>query len=326
MSSGQAAMRAVGLTEYGGPEVLRVVDIPRPQAGPGQVRVRVRAAAVNPADTLLRAGYIANLMRELTPPYIPGQDIAGTVDQIGPGADARLRIGDRVMAMVIPIRPDGGGYAEHVVLDADWVTPAPAGTSHAEAATLPLNGLTALLTLDELGLPAGASLAVTGAAGALGGYLVQLAKHRGLRVLADALPADVPLVSKLGADEVVARGDGVAARLAQAAGGPVDAVADAAVIGDALFEAVRDGGAFAQFRGSGEPGGGLHTPQRPITVHPVFVPDYGGRADKLDELRLLAEAGVLTPRVAQVLPPEQAPLAHRLLEVGGVRGRLVLAF
>lgn len=326
MSSGQVPMRAVGLTGYGGPDVLRVVDVPRPQAGPGQVRVRVRAAAVNPADTLLRAGYIANLMRGLTPPYIPGQDIAGTVDQVGEGADTDLQIGDRVMAMVIPIRPDGGGYAEHVVLDAGWVSRAPGGTTHAEAATLPLNGLTALLALDRLDLPAEASLAVTGGAGSLGGYLVQLAKQRGLRVVADALPADVPLVAKLGADEVVARGDGVAARLAQAAGGAADAVADAAVIGDALLGAVRDGGAFARFRGSGEPGGGLHPPQRPITIHSVYVPDYGGRRDKLDELRRLAEAGVLTPRVAQVLRPEQAPLAHRLLEAGGVRGRLVLAF
>ncbi|GGL16774.1 zinc-binding alcohol dehydrogenase [Sphaerisporangium melleum] len=313
-------MKAVGAFAFGGPEVLRVVDVPEPHAGPGEVRIRVHAAAVNPSDTLIRAGLVP--LPGVRPPYIPGQDAAGVVDQIGEGTVTGLRIGDRVMAMVIPIGPRGGAYAEHVVLPESWVTRAPAGTGHVEAATLPMNGLTARMTLDLLDLPPGGTLAVTGAAGTFGGYTVQMAKAEGLRVIADASPADEELVRALGADLVVARGDDVAARIRQAVPEGVDGLADGALIGASVLGAVRDGGGVAALRGTGA----LGTPERGITFHNVYVPDYGGYHDKLDGLRQMADDGAVTLRVAGVFPPEQAPDAHRLFEAGGVRGRLVIEF
>jgi NADPH:quinone reductase len=313
-------MKAVGVFAFGGPEVLRVVDVPEPHAGPGEVRIRVHAAAVSPSDTLMRAGHVP--LPGVKPPYIPGQDAAGVVDEIGQGTVTGLRVGDRVMAAVMPIGPRGGAYAEQVVLPASWVTRAPTGASHAEAATLPMNGLTARLALDLLALSAGQTVAVTGAAGAFGGYLVQLAKADGLRVVADASPADEELVRTLGADAVVARGDDVAARFRDVVPAGVDGLADGALIGASVVAAVRDGGGVAALRGTGS----LGVPERGIIHHDVYVPDYFGEWDKLDRLRNLAETGAVTLRVAGTFPPEKAPETHRLLEAGGTRGRLVLEF
>jgi NADPH:quinone reductase len=95
-------MRAVGITEFGNPDVLHIVDLPYPQPGPGEVRIRVHAAAVNPTDTGLRSGARAAQLRDIPPPYVPGMDAAGTLDQIGPGTPTDLRIGDHVMAVVVP--------------------------------------------------------------------------------------------------------------------------------------------------------------------------------------------------------------------------------
>ncbi|MFF3441347.1 NADP-dependent oxidoreductase [Streptosporangium sp. NPDC002721] len=306
--------------------MLRVVDLPEPHAGPGEVRVRVRAAAVNPGDTLLRSGVHARAFDGVPAPYVLGMDIAGVIDEIGPGTETELSPGEAVMAMVIPLGPAAGGYAEHVVLPAGWVVRAPAGVDHAAAATLPMNGLTARLALDQLALAPGSVLAVIGAAGILGGYLVQMGRHAGLTVVADAAPADEALVRLSGATDVVARGSGVAERVRARYPDGVDAVADTALAGPALLAAVRDGGAYARFRGADEPGGHEFDGDGRITVRTTFVPDYAGRTDKLDQIRRLAESGVLTPRVAATLPAAEAADAHRRLEAGGLRGRLVLTF
>jgi NADPH:quinone reductase len=309
-------MRVVGVTEFGGPEALRVVDLPEPHAGPGQVRIRVHAATVNPTDTLLRSG--AHGVPDHGPPYVPGMDVAGVVDEVGDGTV--WSVGDEVMAIVVPRGPLGGGYAEQLVVPADSVARQPAGAGHVAASTLPMNGLTARLALDLLGLRPGATLAVTGAAGALGGYVVQLARHEGLRVVADAAPADEPLVRELGADVVVARGEGLADRVRERVPDGVDAVVDAALIGRPILAAVRDGGGLAVVRGYRE------GTERGIAVHPVMVVDYAHERSKLDGLRRLTEDGVLTLRVAGTFPAERAAEAHRALEAGGVRGRLVITF
>ncbi|MBC6461195.1 NADP-dependent oxidoreductase [Actinomadura sp. HBU206391] len=319
-------MRAVGLYEFGSPDVLRVVDLPEPHARPGEVRVRVRAAAVNPADTLLRSGVHARALAGVPVPYIPGMDIAGVIDEIGPGTETELSLGEPVMAIVMPLGPAGGGYAEYVVLPAGWVVHAPAGTDHVAAATLPMNGLTAQLTLDRLALAPGSVLAVIGAAGTLGGYLVQLGRHAGLTVVADAAPADEALVRLSGAADVVARGSDVAERIRARYPDGVDALADVALVGPRLLDAVRDGGTYARFRSGGEPGGHELDDSGGITVRTTFVPGYAGRTDKLHQIRRLAESGVLIPRVATALPAAEAADAHRRLEAGGLRGRLVLTF
>ncbi len=199
-------MRAVGITRFGGPEVLHVVELPDPEAGPGEVRIRVRAAAVNPTDTQLRSGARAERLKDVPPPHVPGMDVAGVLEQIGAGVVTELEVGDRVMAIVLPLGTRGG-YAERVVVPAESVVRAPRGTTDVEAATLPMNGLTARLALDQLALRPGQTLAVTGAAGAVGGYAVQLGTAEGLRLVADASAVDEPFVHELGASTVVRRGE-----------------------------------------------------------------------------------------------------------------------
>ncbi len=312
-------MRAIGVNSYGGPDALEVVELPEPHAGRGEVRLRVRAAAVNPTDTLVRNGARAEHQRKDPPPYVPGMDAAGEVDEIGEGTDTELHVGDAAMAIVVP---DGshGAYAEHVVVPAASVVRAPAGVSAVEAATVPMNALTARLALDTLGLAPGRTVAVTGAAGAFGGYVVQLAKADRLTVVADAAEADEELVRSLGADVVVRRGDDVARRVRDDQPGGVDAVVDGSLQGELLVDAVRDGGTIVTVRGY------RGSDDRGITWAPVLVRTVATDHARLDALRRQVEQGVLTPRVADTIPAEKAPEAHRRLEAGGVRGRLVLTF
>lgn len=312
-------VRAVGVTEFGGPEVLEVVQLPDPEAGPGEVVVRVHAAAVNPTDTYTRNGARAAMLQASPPPYVPGMDAAGVLAEIGEGVTTDLVVGESVMAVVVPTGSHGA-YSELIAVPVESVARAPAGASHAEACTLPMNGLTARLALDLLDLRPGQTLAVTGAAGAVGGYAIQLGKAEGLRVLADAAPADVELVSDLGADVVVDRGDDVAVRFRAAASEGVDGLVDAGVLDDKVLPALRDGGRIATVRGYSGPA------ERGISFHPVWVREYSREQAKLDQLRQLAEDGVLSLRVARTLPAAQAGEAHRLLEAGGTRGRLVLDF
>lgn len=297
-----------------------MVELPEPHAGPGQVRIRVRAATVNPTDTYTRNGARAEVQKASPPPYIPGMDAAGVLDEVGEGAPTDLAVGERVMAIVLP-SGHHGAYAEYVVVPAESVARVPAGATDAEASTLPMNGLTARKALDMLALATGDTLAVTGAAGCFGGYAVQLAKADGLRVVADASEADEALVRSLGADVVVRRGPDVAERIRAAVPGGADGLADGSVQFGQLLGAVRDGGAMAVVRHWPDP-----VTERGITVHTVWVRDYLREQAKLDGLRRLVEAGRLTLRVARTFAPEQAAEAHRVLEAGSTRGRLVITF
>lgn len=319
-------MRAIGFTEFGGPEVLRVLDLEEPHAGPGEVRIRVRAAAVNPSDAMTRSGAAKEAllaqkpdMDYPPPPYVVGWDVAGVVDQIGPEVQADHALGDRVMAITTPIGA-GGGYAQYVVLPAASVVRAPAGVDDVAASTLPMNGLTARIALDELALPPGATVAVTGAAGALGGYVVALAKADGLRVVADASATDEELVRGLGADTVVRRGPEIARNVREVCPDGVDGLVDGAIQDEVVLGAVRDGGSIATLRFFTGPD------ERGTRWYPVFVGDHVTDHARLEVLRRHVEEGVLTLRVADVLPAEQAEQAHRRMEAGGVRGRLVLTF
>jgi len=312
-------MRAVGIMVHGGPEALQVVNLPEVHAGPGQVRVRVHAAAVNPTDLLARDGSRAEQQKVDPPPYVPGMDAAGIVDEVGAGVSTEVKVGDAVMAMVVP-KGSHGAYREQIVLDARAVVAAPRGMTHVQACTLPMNGLTARQSLDLLGLSRGQTLAVTGAAGAYGGYVIQLAKAEGLTVIADASEADRELVLSLGADIVVPRGNDVAARIREHFPSGVDGLADGAVLNERVIPAVRDGGAFTSVRGF------TGVPQRGIRFTTTFVRTYDGEYEKLDQLREQVEAGVIRLRVADVFSPERAGEAHRRLQAGGTRGRLVIQF
>ena len=312
-------MRAVGLYVHGGPEVLEVVDLPEVHAGSGQVRIRVHAVAVNPTDTMARNGSRAEQQKIDPPPYVPGMDVAGVVDEVDDDISTNVAVGGAVMAMVVP-NASHGAYREQIVLNARSVVPAPAGTSHVEACTLPMNGLTARQSLDLLGLSSGQTLAVTGAAGAYGGYVIQLAKTEGLTVIADASEADRELVTDLGADIVVRRGDDVATRFREHFSDGVDGLADGAVQNELVIPAVRDGGAFTSVRGF------IGKPLRDISFTATMVRTYDGQFEKLDRLRQLVESGSITLRVADTYTPERAGEAHRRLEAGGTRGRLVIEF
>lgn len=312
-------MRGIGVTEFGGPEVLHIVDLPEVHAGPGEVRLRIHAATVNPTDTGIRDGSREERLKVNPPPYIPGMDASGVIDEIGEGTETDLAIGDAVMAMVVPVGAHGA-YRESIVLSADAVVRAPAGASHAEASTLPMNALTARQSLDQLALQPGQTIAVTGAAGSYGGYVVQLAKIDGLRVIADASEADKQLVRDLGADVVVPRGDDIADQIRKVAPDGVDGLADGAVQNELAVGAVKDGGGFVSVRGY------AGNEERGVTFHRTMVVSYDHRADLLNQLREQVEAGKVTLRVAATYPAEQASDAHARLEAGGTRGRCVIVF
>ncbi len=309
-------MRAVGINVPGGPEVLEVVDRPVREPGPGEVRIAVRAAAVNPTDIGLRSGGGG----DLPAPWTPGMDAAGTIEAVGEGVD-RLTLGDRVMAALTPRRPDGGAQAERIVVPAASVVPIPDGASLEEAATLPMNGLTARFGLDLLGLGAGQTLAVAGGAGLLASYVIPLAKEAGLRVIADAKPEDTDLVRGFGADEVVPRGEDFAGAVRAVAPDGADGVYDTALLHERAFGALRDGGVMVVVRGWSPA-----ETERGIVVKQVFVRNVLERTDWLEELRRLASEGKLKLRVAAEFPAERAGEAYELMGAGGLRGRALIVF
>lgn len=309
-------MKVTGVLEFGGPEALAVHDVVEPHPGPGEARLRVKAAAVSPVDISVRAGLLGT--GDLERPYVPGMDAAGVIDEVGPGS--RWQIGDEVMAMALPLRGHGGAYVEHLVGPDESMARIPANVDMNAASTIPMNGLTATHILELAALEPGQTIAITGAAGTLGNYLIQLAKHAGLTVIADASEPDRALVEGLGADYVVDRGDDVADRFLAIVPGGADAVVDAARMAENALPAVRNGGIFISV------GSWAGPPTRDITFLKANVFSEYRSADKLDLLRRHVEDGVLTPRVADTLPAARAAEAHRRFEGRGVRGRIVLTF
>jgi NADPH:quinone reductase-like Zn-dependent oxidoreductase len=294
-------MRAAVVKTFGGPEAAEIVETEVPEPGARQVRIKVAAAALNPVDAGVRGGYFGGAGKQIG----FGWDVAGTVDATG--VATAWSVGDEVVAlhpgMVRPL----GTHAEYVVVDTDAVAKAPATVDAVHAATLPLNALTAEQALDLLELAEGQSLLVTGAAGAVGGFAIQLATARGVSVTALAREGDEELVRSLGAAHFAS---------GTAEPGAYDAVLDTAVLGAAALEWVRDGGAYVGVRPGGHP-----DPVRGIRTTAVAVTADGAR---LARLAALVDQGVLTLRVADTYPLEAVAKAHAHLEEGGVRGRLVL--
>jgi NADPH2:quinone reductase len=309
-------MRAVGITAAGGPEVLEVINRPEREPGAGEVRIAVRAAAVNPTDIGMRqvgAG-------KLPAPWTPGMDAAGVIESVGPEV-GRLTVGQEVMAAVTPRRPEGGAQVELLVVPAASVVAIPTGATLEQASTLPMNGLTALLGLELLGLGHGATLAVTGGAGTLGTYVIALAKDRGLRVIADAKPEDEESVREAGADVVVPRGEGYVESVLDAAPEGADGIFDTALLHDTVFGALKDGGTMVVVRGW-KP----NSTERGIIVKQVNVGQALENTAWLEHLRELASDGKLALRVAQTFAPEQVADAQELMDAGGLRGRAVIVF
>ena len=313
--TGELTGKAVTYKGSGGHEVIQVSErtVRAPEAG--EVRINVHAAAISPVDIAMRMMGSPDPSRPLT----PGMDAAGVVESVGPGV-TRVRVGDKVMAGVMPIRPEGGGQAAQIVVPEASVLAIPKGVSLSEASTLPMNGLTALLAIELAALKPGQTFAVSGGAGLLASYAIPAAKAQGLKVIADAKPEEVDLVRGYGADVVVARGVGFCDAVREAAPEGVDALLDTAVLGEKVFPAIRDGGVYLSVRQVND------APVRGIQMRPVWVNVALQRTDMLEVLRDLVEAGKIKPRVTGEFPPERAAEAHRLLEAGGQRGRSVIVF
>ena len=309
---------AYGVSDFGGPEALREFLVQREVLGRDDVRIQVAFAAVNPADVLKRLGARAPSGRPPKTIEVPGMDVGGLVTEVGDSVRS-LSVGDRVVAIVVP-SGEHGGYRRDLVVPAASVIRAPRNVSMAAASTLPMNGLTALLALDVMGTAPRQSIAVTGAAGALGGYVIQLAKARGCVLIADAAPADEALIRKLGADHLVERGQGFAAAVRARFPEGVDALVDGALLGLEALPAVRDGGVVATVRGYTGEG------TERVRVTPIRVYDVAHLTAWLEDLRDHVEAGELSLRVADLIAASDVAAAHRRLESGGVRGRIVLDF
>ncbi|MEU1247165.1 NADP-dependent oxidoreductase [Micromonospora arida] len=298
-------MRAVSYAEFGGPEVLHVAEVPVPEPGPGQVRARVAASVVHPVDLMVRSGrFPAPLPTGL--PYTPGWDVAGSVDAVGPSVD-EFTIGDEVIGFSPWLQTTVGAHAEYVVLDAAWLTSAPAGVPATEAATLPTNGLAAAQALDLLALPAGSTVLVTGAAGQVGGFVLALARAAGLHATGLAGADDREFVESLGAAFLSRTDDPT---------GTFDGVIDLAVIGSSLLDLVRDGGGYVAASPPLRP-----EPVRGIRTSALEVLPDGTR---LSELVKLVTSGDIPLRVADVYPFADAATAHERLAQGGVRGGVVI--
>jgi len=311
-------MRAIGIMRYGGPEVLEIIDVEEVNAGHEEIRIKNFASTVNPTDIVARSGMIAKFRKDDPVfPSVPGMDVAGIVDQIGEAVSADIKIGDRVMGMVIP-NGNHGAYREQLILNQSAVVLAPKNSSHEEASTLPMNSLTARLSLDLLNLKSGQIIAVTGGPGAYGGYVIQLAKADGLIVIADSNDSDESLLKDLGADIIISREKSFVDQIREHFPDGVDGLADGALLNEKAIDAVKDGGSFTSIRGF------KGSPQRDIRFSSTWVTAYNCNYEKLDKIRQQVEDGLVTLRVADTVDPENAAEAHKRLEGGGTRGRMVI--
>jgi NADPH:quinone reductase-like Zn-dependent oxidoreductase len=295
--------------------MVETVHVRPPTPRAGHVIVRVRRAAVNPTDVLLRRGGQAARLARFAPPYVLGMDLAGVVESAE--ASSGWAPGDPVIGVVTAWRSGGGAQAQLVEVPLRSLVRTPEGLDPAQAATILMNGLTAQLAISALGISPGDWIVVSGAAGAVGTAASELAIASGARVVGIAASSDRAWVESLGACHV-ARGDTAVDDAVAVAGGRFAAAVDAAIVGQRLLAAVRDGGRFAQVRPSDA------RAERRVEVVDVFVPAHLGDLEMLAEVARRAADHTQSCRVADVLPMSQARRAHELLERGGVRGRLVL--
>ncbi|SCL23052.1 NADPH:quinone reductase [Micromonospora rhizosphaerae] len=289
----------------GGPGAIEIIDVPVVEPGLGEVRVEIAAAPVNPVDLGVASGFFHAMGLINQPEHTGlGWDFAGIVVATGPGVD--LAVGTPVAGLVVGFDRDFGTYAEQLVVPAADLAVVPDGLDLVAASTVPLNGLAAAQIVDLLGdAPTGGNrLLVTGAAGAVGGYVASLAQDRGWWVTGLARAEDEEFVHSLGAGFTTHAEPGW------------DAVADGAALQEQGLALVRDGGAFVGVRPNAVP-----ATERGITVAVVVTHPDGPR---LGDLLARTASGELPARVHTVMPLDQVADAHRAMAKGGVRGRYVL--
>lgn len=307
-------MKAIRFHDFGDTDVLRYEDVERPTPGAGEVLLRVAGSAFNPVDDGIRGGYL----REVFPvalPHTPGIEVAGTVDELGAGVTTAA-VGDDVVAF-LPMTADGSA-AEYVVAPADALAPAPKSIPLADAAALPMVGLTAWQALfDDAGLQAGQRVLINGAGGAVGGYAVQLAKHAGAHVIATASPRSAERVRAAGADEVI---DHTATEVTT--GEPVDVLLNLARIAPeelaTLARLVRDGGVVVNTVPT------IPTPEdeaRGVRGVGVFV---RSDAEQLARLTAMVDRGELRVDVAERVALADLADVHARANTGALPGRVVV--
>jgi NADPH2:quinone reductase len=312
-------MRAMVTPRFGGPDLFEERDVERPQAGPGEVLVRVVASGTNPVDAKFRA---AGGSRGMEAPIILGADISGVVEEVGPGV-TDLAPGDEVYYTPEVSGPgSNGGYAEYHAAKADIVAKKPASLSHEEAAAVPLAGGTAYEAIvRRLALRVGETVLIHGGAGGVGSFAVQIARAGGARVLATAGPDNQETLKTLGADVAIDYTQQDVAEVALYDTAGVDAVFDA-VGGEtvvASIPATKPFGRMATILGAQ----GDLTPlyQKNQTLYGVFLTRERAR---LDEMRRLIERGQVRPLVDWVLDLSEVGKAHERLDSGHGRGKIVL--
>jgi NADPH:quinone reductase-like Zn-dependent oxidoreductase len=297
-------MKAVRFSRFGGPEVLEIVDLPDPHPGPGQVRIAVRAAGLNPSDWKKREGLMDGEL-----PQTMGHEAAGVVDELGQGVPDAA-VGDRVFGF----STEEAAQAELAVLS--YYAPIPASLDFAGAAALPTAIETATRALDQLDVGAGSTLLINGASGSVGSAAVQLAVARGARVTGTASPANHDYLRSLGA-RPVAYGEGLVERVRAVAPDGVDVALDVAGSG-VLPELIELASGrehvitVADFGGAQEHGVAFSSGDAGRAVH------------ALAGIGQLIEAGRFSLPVAQTFPLAEVAEAHRIGEGGHVRGKLVL--
>lgn len=304
-------MKAIRIHEFGGPEVLRVEDLPIPEPGPGEVLVRVRASSVNPVDYKMRNGGYLPADRL---PLILGRDVAGVADRAGPGADA-FPPGAGIYAM---LARDKGGYAEFVAVRAEDCAPMPRRLDFVQAAATPLAALTAWQGLfDHGGLDSGQSVLIHGAAGGVGHFAVQFARVRGCFVTVTASAQDRDFLKALGADEVI---DYHAERFEDRVRA-VDLVFDlvAGETQDRSFAVLKDGGALISTLKEPDP---AKAAQKQLRAAKRYMAEPSGA--QLAEIGKLIDLGLVMPQVTRVFPLGEAARAEQELETQHVRGKIVL--
>jgi len=267
----------------------------------------------------MRSGQQASLMTSLAPPFIAGMEFSGHIYSVGEGVH-ELTAGQPVMGVVNPRRPAGGAHAQFVCVPAASVVVVDSSQDLIAISTIPMNGLTSLASLKALALRPGDTLLVTGGAGVLAGYAIQLAKAVGVRVIADAKEADRESLRSLGVDEIVPRGSSMNFEMRERFPKGVDGLLDTALLGDYAAALVRDGGSAVSVRRSHP------IDDKRLHCSYVSVTDHMADTALLRRLADLLADGALKPRPGQLLPMSSASQAHELMERGGMRGRAILDF
>lgn len=306
-------MKAAAINAYGGPEVLKIIDVETPKPGPGEVLVEVRAASVNPVDWKMRQGLLKDYF-PVTFPRILGRDMAGVVAGLGAGV-AGFKIGDRVYAMNDAKKQ--GTLSEYMTIAPALLRPMPKTVDFVGAAALPLAFMTAWISLVKVGeLKRGERILIHAAAGGVGSIAVQIAKHVGATVVATCSARNIDYVKGLGADEVV---DYRATDFAEAVR-DVDMVYETVggTVYERSFKTLKPGGRLVWIRAEPPQGEALR-PDVAVKLA-IINPEPG----LLDVLRDLVETGAIRPQPETVLPLAEASKALQLSQGGHARGKIVV--